>query len=143
MKKMSLLTLIVLVLAGCSYGLNVQHSEVIDVSKTTGMADGQYRDSRSGTVTHMDFGFFGGGLGKGAASVGTAAAGSGLGGFGASIRPPATQGDPVPFARSIAMINYSRKLSRVKFDYDGIIDFEFSDKPTKAQYQPFGRQSLE
>ena len=128
MRSFVLLLVMVLGLSGC---VSVQHAEIIYTDKD-GYASGQYRDVRSGSVCNLAFGMFGMGSGVNL----------GVGGFGAVINPAPTQGDPTPFARSIAMINYSRKLTKLKFDYDGIVDYEFSDKPLKNGYQPFGRQPL-
>lgn len=126
MKTLSLIMVMILGFSGC---MSVQHAEIIDADKD-GYASGQYRDVRSGTICNL--GFVGGGLGVNA--------GGGAAGF--IIAPAPTQGDPTPFARSIAMINYSRKLTKFKIDYDGIVDYEFSEKPLSSGYRPFGPQPL-
>ncbi len=128
MKTLSLMMIMVVGLSGC---MSVQHAEIIDTDKD-GYASGQYRDVRSGSVCNLGFGGFGMGSGVNL----------GVGSFGALISPAPAQGDPTPFARSIAMINYSRKLTKLKIDYDGIVDYEFSEKPLKRGYQPFGAQPL-
>ena len=137
MKK---LILIAIGLALCSGCVTVDHATVIDTSKI-GDASGQYRDARQGTVGN--FGIFGTGAGVGGASgmglslTGAALAGtsgsssSGGGGMlGLRVYPAPTEGNPIPFARSIAMINYSKKLKSIKYDeFGGVIDYEFETQP--------------
>jgi hypothetical protein len=74
--------------------------------------------------------------------------------LGLRIYPSPTQGDPLPFARSIAMINYSKRLSSIKYDETGgIIEYEFNPRPMsmRSEYAPpkaqepsaFGHQPIE
>lgn len=154
MTKWGLITIISLLLVGC---VSVQHSEFIGTDHE-GMASGIYRDNRSGTICNISI--WGTGAGASAATsaastavgaaaspwMGNLAQNGGSGAFGAAglhINPPPTQGNPLLFARSIAMINYSRRLLNIKYDDTGeIIKYEFSDKPLKKRkYQPFGQTS--
>lgn len=133
MKKLSLMVIIVMVLAGCAGTAQINHSTVVGTDQN-GYATGHFTDTRTGNFCKVEFGAFGAGAG----------AAEGLGGLGFIVSPPATQADPTPFARSIAMINYSRSLGKLKIDYDGIVDYEFTEKPlTKRGYQPsFGPQPI-
>lgn len=135
MKKLTLLVILALALAGCASNAQVTHSTVLGTD-ASGYATGHFTDNRSGSFCTVAFGTIGYGSGSGAATTATTA-GKGLGGVGFTMIPPPTQADPTPFARSIAMINYSRTLTKLKIDYDGIIDYEFTDKPvTKRGHQP-------
>ncbi|MBM4295036.1 MAG: hypothetical protein FJ126_09070 [Deltaproteobacteria bacterium] len=156
MKKIGLLVIILTALGGC---VSVDHSTVIGTD-ASGLATGQYRDSRTGNVCNVDL--YGAGAGAAVASsaasmaqgalgllsIGNATAlgarasrgatssesSSGAGGmFGIRITEPRTQGNPLPFAQSIATINYSRKLKSVKYDeFGGIYEYEFGDPPRTA-----------
>ena len=77
-----------------------------------GFATGQYSDSRAGEVCGS----------SGALNMG--------------------QGNPVNFARSIAMINYSRRLDKISADDAcGSREYTFTSSPIKQKnYQPFGSQ---
>jgi hypothetical protein len=147
---------------GC---VTVDNTTLIDTDKD-GYASGQFRDVRTGKAA--DVSLYGGGAGAAASSsagafVAAAAAGaknaasSGGGGgmFGLHIKPGPTQGDPVPFAKSVAMINYSKRLKSIKYDeMGGVIEYEFgpgpmsmrSDSPaSKGTKMPsaFGHQPVE
>ncbi len=179
MKKIGWLLLIMaLGVWGC---VTADNSTLIDTGQQ-GFASGQYRDTHQGKVA--DFDIYGGGAGASAASSAASLAGSALlstvttgvgsrtaaisgsnansgsssggggGMLGLRIHPPATQGDPLPFARSIAMINYSRRLASIKYDESGgIIEYEFNSgpqamstgyAPPKAQEpSAFGHQPIE
>jgi hypothetical protein len=52
------------------------------------------------------------------------------------------QGNPLNFARSIAMINYSRRLDKISADDAcGSREYTFTTSPIKQKnYQPFGSQ---
>jgi hypothetical protein len=164
MKK---LILIAMGLALCSGCVTVDHASVIDTTQI-GDASGQYRDVRHGKVGN--FGIFGTGAGAGGADAAglslTAAAlagssgssSSGGGGMlGLRVYPAPTEGNPMPFARSIAMINYSKKLKSIKYDeFGGVIDYEFEQQPvsylkttppasgtTRQRRSSFGHQPVE
>lgn len=155
MKKIGLLSLIMaLAVWGC---VTVDNSTIVDADQN-GVASGQYRDIRHGQV--CDFGIYGGGAGAAAASsatgiITTAAGGTltnsgpnaasssgGGGGFlGLRVLPAPAQGDPLPFARSIAMINYAKKLKKVSYDDCGLVSFEFNDQGP-ARPAAFGHQPV-
>jgi hypothetical protein len=136
-KKLILIAIGLALCAGC---VAVDHATVIDTTKI-GDASGQYRDARHGTVSN--FGIFGSGAGVGGAdAAGLVLNASGLAGnsgssssggggmLGLRVYPAPTQGDPLPFARSIAMINYSKKLKSIKYDeFGGVMDYEFESQP--------------
>jgi hypothetical protein len=142
MKKIGLLLVIMaLSVWGC---VTADNTTLIDTDQH-GYAGGQYRDVHHGKVADVDI--FGGG-------AGASASGGGGGALGLMIHPAPTQGDPLPFARSIAMINYSRRLSSIKYDESGgIIEYEFNSgpqamgtgyAPPKAQMpSSFGYQPIE
>jgi len=135
-KKLILIAMGLALSSGC---MTVDHATIIDTTQS-GDASGQYRDVRQGQVS--DFGIFGTGAGAGAASAlgqsltalaatsGSSSSGGG-GMLGLRVYPAPTQGNPIPFARSIAMINYSKKLKSIKYDeFGGVIDYEFEVQPT-------------
>lgn len=138
---------------GCS-SMAVDNKTLLDAPEN-GYASGQYRDVRSGKVA--DYGFFATGAGAAAAggassllNAGTTSllqgssnptsSGGGGGMIGLRVYPAPTQGDPLPFARGVAMINYSKKLKRISYDQaGGVIEYEFDSNPFAAQtsaYQP-------
>jgi len=158
MKKLGLLTLILtLAVWGC---VAVDHTTVVDADHS-GYASGQFRDVRHGTVAN--FGIFGAGAGAAAAAAGStaltslatmatlsstanlannASSGGGGGMLGLRVYPAPSQGDPMPFARSIAMINYSKKLTRVSYDDCGVVSYEFGE-PQQARPSSFGHQPIQ
>ncbi|MGB7912145.1 MAG: hypothetical protein WCF59_07955 [Desulfobaccales bacterium] len=158
MKKIGWLLLIMaLGVWGC---VTADNTTLIDTDQQ-GYASGQYRDTHRGQVA--DFGIYGGGGGAGAAAASRAigpllsntnsgSVGGGMAGL--KVNPAPTQGDPLPFARSIAMINYSKRLSSIKYDETGgIIEYEFNPGPMsmRSAYAPpkaqepsaFGHQPIE
>jgi hypothetical protein len=156
MKKIGLLLLIMaLGVWGC---VTVDNSTIVDADQN-GAATGQFRDIRHGKV--CDFGVYGGGLAASAAGSNAlfSAASNGLGAnsatqantgpssgggggfFGLRVRPAPAQGDPLPFARSIAMINYAKKLKKVSYDDCGLVSFEFNDQGP-ARPAAFGHQPI-
>ena len=152
MKKLMPFLLLAAALSGC---LSVDHTTVIDTNQE-GYATGQYRDVRSGKICDMAAWGLGGGGASSAASAAllipsafsnTSSSHSGSGGGGAAgfrISPPPTQGNPMPFARAVATINYSRRLANIRYDEQGdIVEYQFSDRPLKQGYQPFGRQPVQ
>jgi len=140
MKVACALCLFIFLMGGCASNNNIHHSESIDID-ARGLATGQYRDVRSGYFDSVYVGGAGGGWGLNGAG--------GLGGFAVAVQPPPTQGNPLDFARSVAMINYSKKLKSVRYDESGdIIDYEFEGQPSSYQAPPrrlpdtFGRQPV-
>lgn len=140
MKKIgSLMLILALGVWGC---VTVDNATVVDTDQS-GYATGQFRDTRNGRVAN--FGVFGSGAGGAASATGSALAiglqgisqvgpsnTSGLGGgmLGLRVYPAPTQGDPVPFARAVAMINYSKKLKSIKYDESGgVIEYDFNEQP--------------
>jgi len=152
MKKLIPFLLLAAALSGC---VSVDHTTVIDTNQE-GYATGQYRDVRSGKICDLAVWGLGGGGASSAASAAfaiplalTSAANShsGGGGGGAAgfrISPPPTQGNPMPFAKAVATINYSRRLANIRYDEQGdVVEYKFSDGPLKQGYQPFGRQPVQ
>ncbi len=159
MKIFGLLILIVLLgVGGC---VTVDNSTLVDAD-SHGYANGQYRDVRSGKL--CDFGIFGGGAASAAAnansmlassittaasiatgnSTGSSKSSSGGGGLvGLRVYPAPAQGDPLPFARSIAMINYSKKLTKVSYDDSGLVNYEFGEPTQKSRPSSFGHQPVQ
>lgn len=118
MKILGLILVLGLLASGCA---TYHHSEYIDTDQQ-GLASGKYSNSSSGPSGSFALAGAGGGVGSGG--------GGGLG-FGAiavsSSPPPVT---PYNFARSVAMINYSKKLKSIKYDEDGgIVEYEFDNQP--------------
>jgi hypothetical protein len=150
MKNLGIMLAIILPLAGC---VTVDHSEVIR-TEANGLASGEYRDVRTGTLANVEFGALGGAASS-MATTSTAvlnalvrsgpAMGAGAGAIGFRVKPAPAQGDPTHFARSIAIINYSKRLAKIDYDEAGdIIKYEFNDKPLKRpNYQPCVHQSPE
>jgi hypothetical protein len=148
MKKLGLMLALILPFAGC---VTVDHSEVIR-TEANGLASGEYRDVRTGTLANVEFGAFGGAASSMASTATTVigalaksgpAMGAGAGAIGFRVKPAPAQGDPTRFARSIAIINYSTRLAKIDYDEAGdIIKYEFNDKPLKRpNYQPCVQQS--
>jgi hypothetical protein len=159
MKKFGVLILITaLGVCGC---VTVDNSTLVDAD-TQGYASGQYRDVRHGKIAN--FGIFGGGAGSSATtsagallssltsatSIASSSSGfkndnSGNGGgmLGLRVWPAPTQGDPMPFARSVAMINYSKKLTRVTYDDSGLVNYEFGEATQRPRPISFGYQPIQ
>ncbi|MEW6659752.1 MAG: hypothetical protein AB1424_13930 [Thermodesulfobacteriota bacterium] len=122
MKIVGLILMMVLLFAGCA---TFQHSELISTDQQ-GFAAGRYSlDSQGPTGSVL---ISGTGAGWGA---------PGAGGFGGAAifgetGPP--KGNALNFARSVAMINYSKKLKSVKYDeLGGIIEYEFDQQPVPGR----------
>ena len=153
MKKIgSVILIMALGVWGC---VSVDHSTVVDTD-TSGYASGQFRDVRHGTLAN--FGIFGGGAGAAAASAATgtilsatsisgpnssANSGGGGGMLGLRVYPAPTQGDPMPFARSIALINYSKMLKKITYDDCGLVSYEFRDIGPGPHPSAFGHQPVQ
>jgi hypothetical protein len=142
MKIVGLMVVTALLLAGCA---TFQRSEVIETDKLDGYASGNYRDNSGGRTG--EFALAGGGAGGGA----TAAGGGALG---MTIKTGPPNSGAYQFARSIAMINYSKKLKSIKYDETGrIIEYEFDQRPLSrntgyspaqpAPNQSFGYQPVQ
>jgi hypothetical protein len=147
MKQLGLVIAFILPFAGC---VTVDHSEVIR-TEANGLASGEYRDVRTGTLANVEFGALGGAASSmgatftqavGALAQSGPAMGAGAGGIGLRVKPAPVQGDPTLFARSIAIINYSKRLAKIDYDEAGdIIKYEFNDQPLKRRnYQPCVQQ---
>jgi hypothetical protein len=119
-----MITALAVVLLGCA---SFQRSEVIETDKLEGYAAGTYRDNSSGPNGSLDV--VGSGAGWGA--------GGGAGAAGINLRTGPPPSGALDFARAIAMINYSKKLTSVKYDqYGGVIDYEFDQTPlARSKYR--------
>jgi len=160
MRKLTAIILVLALTGGCA---TIEHSTVVGTDPQ-GNATGEFRDVRHGCFNTVTLWAAGAGASDAASSAASAAlavtgAGSllagrrssdssatGAGGMlGIRISPPPTQGDPVPFARSIAMINYSKKLKKIKYDETGdILEYVFDDSPSRSEAPAptFGRQPI-
>jgi len=118
MKIFGMLLVMGLLVSGCA---TFQHSEAIGTD-AQGFATGRYSlDSQGPTGSVFISGGGGGWGGAGAGGLGGAAI------FG-ETGPP--KGNAVNFAKSMAIINYSKKLKSIKYDeVGGIIDYEFEQDP--------------
>ena len=118
MKLLGVVTVIALVCSGCTMS---HRSEVIDTDKLGGYASGTYDSKSHGPSGRMAVG--GSGYGAGGA-------GAGFGMAWASVETGPPPSGAYDFARSIAMINYSKKLKSIKYDeFGGVIDYEFEQQP--------------
>jgi hypothetical protein len=126
MKIVGLMVVAALLLSGCA---TFQRSEVIDTDKLDGYASGNYQDHSSGRTG--EFALAGGGAGGGASAAGGGA-------LGMTIKTGPPNSGAYQFARSIAMINYSKKIKSIKYDETGrIIEYEFEPRPlTQASVYP-------
>ncbi|MEJ5329130.1 MAG: hypothetical protein WHT07_03140 [Desulfobaccales bacterium] len=155
MRKVTVIILALALAGGCA---TIEHSTVVGTD-AHGNATGEFRDVRHGCFNTVTIWAAGAGASEAASSAAVLtgsifdlaqrnssnSSGSGAGGMlGIRISPPPTQGDPVPFARSIAMINYSKKLKRIKYDETGdILEYVFDDSPSREAPAPtFGRQPI-
>ncbi|MBI4642933.1 MAG: hypothetical protein HY743_04200 [Deltaproteobacteria bacterium] len=134
MKIFGLLLVMGLLVSGCA---TFQHSELIGTDQQ-GFATGKYScDSQGPTGSVLISGAGGGWGGAGVGGLGGAAI---LGETG----PP--KGNAINFAKSVAIINYSKKLKSIKYDEaGGIIDYEFEQQPltrTSSKQPPAMRSSL-
>jgi hypothetical protein len=111
MKLQALILGVMMVVPACA---TFQHSENISVDHFG--ATGNYRDSRSGALYTL--GLLGG------AGVGGGTAGGGA--MGLRMDSSQSQSDPRYFARSIVMVDLSKKLRSVKVDEcEGIREYEY------------------
>ncbi|MGA7564136.1 MAG: hypothetical protein WBW55_13090 [Desulfobaccales bacterium] len=145
MKIISLIGVILAMAVGLAFSgcANVDHRVVIDTDKTNSFAAGQYSDSRSGQMGGWGFWVFGGGAGDTFPSWSPW-----------SVKQ--ADSDPERFARAIAMINYSKRLSAIRYDQTGgVLEYDFNQAPTGRQSrapltsgegglsQSFGHQPVE
>lgn len=148
MKTLGLIVVIMLVFSGCGTTLN--HSESLSVDHFG--ATGTYSDSRAGSL--YEFALTAGGGGGGEGFVGSAAhsapSGMGAGGLGLFIRSNQSQSDPRNFARSIVMVDLSKKLKSIKVDdVEGIREYEYIQPLVKSEVKSknlpssFGHQPVE
>jgi len=121
MKVVSLGLAVALALAfsGCA---TFQRAEVIETDKFEGFASGEYRDNSSGRTGTVALA----GTGAGWAMGGP----GGLGALAFSVKTGPPPSGAHQFAKSIAMINYSKRLKSIKYDeMGGIIQYEFEQRP--------------
>jgi hypothetical protein len=160
MEKVTAIILALALVGGCA---TIEHSTVVGTDPQ-GNATGEFRDYRHGCFNTVTIWAAGAGASDAASSAAAAtlaatsagtiltgrnssdSGASGAGGMlGIRISPPPTQADPVPFARSIAMINYSKKLKKIKYDETGdILEYVFDDSPSRSEAPAptFGRQPI-
>jgi len=134
MKILGLILVVILLLSGCA---TFQRSEVIETDKLDGYASGEYRDNSSGRTG--TFGMAGSGAGWASGGPG------GLGALGMTVKTGPPPSGAYKFAKSIAMINYSKKLKSIKYDETGrIIEYEFDQRPLtrSSSYPPSAKSSL-
>lgn len=142
MKTLVLVLVIMLSLGGCATTYN--HSENIEVDHFG--ATGSYRDTRSGTLCKVAI--------MGAGGGGSASGALGLGGLGIVVDSSQGQSDPRAFAKSIVMVDLSKKLKSIKVDDAGEFrEYEYVQPPSRSEYQStkprskapsaFGRQPIE
>ena len=119
MKILGLILVMGLLASGCA---SFQHSEYIDTDQLQGYASGRYNSSSSGPSGTFALGGAGGGIGSGG--------GGGFGGGAIAVTSGPPEITPHNFARSVAMINYSKKLKSIKYDETGgIVEYEFDHQP--------------
>lgn len=126
MKTWGLILIMAFLVAGCA---TFNHSEMIDADQQ-GYATGRYVNNSSGPNGSVFV--TGSGVGWGAPGGG----GLGAAAIGVTTGPPDI--NATNFARSVAMINYSKRLKSVKYDeFGGTIEYEF-DQPTakRTAYAP-------
>ena len=137
MRIIALIVGLLLVVPACATNLN--HSEDINVDHFG--ATGSYHDSRSGSLCKMAL--FAGGGGGGQVGVGAGA-------LGLMVDSSQSQGDPRYFARSIVMVDLTKRLKSIKVDEaDGTREYEYvqpgssSTKPQSSLPSSFGHQPIQ
>ena len=119
MKILGLILAMGLLVSGCA---TFHHSEYIDTDQLQGYAAGKYNSSSSGPSGSFVLGGAGGG--------GSVSGGGGFGGGAISVTSGPPEVSSYNFARSVAMINYSKKLKSIKYDETGgIVEYEFDHQP--------------
>jgi hypothetical protein len=125
MKILGLILVTGLLASGCA---NFKHSEVVDTDQQ-GYATGRYASHSEGRTGSVMFGASGAGSAAGISNYGF-----GFGALALSVEtgpPPVT---PYYFAKSIAMINYSRNLKSIKYDQlGGIVEYQFYQRPSGGE----------
>lgn len=128
MKILGLGLVLILAVSGCS--TKYTHSESIDVDHFG--ATGFYRDNRQGSLAK--FALFGGGGGGGGAV--------GVGALGIRADSSQSQSDPRNFAKSIVMVDLSKKLKSIKVDeVEGIREYEYVQPLMKGDSRPSAPKS--
>jgi hypothetical protein len=118
MKLIALILGVMMVVPACT---TFQHSENISVDHFG--ATGNYSDSRSGALYKL--GLAGSGVGAGG--------NFGFGALGLAVDCSQSQSDPRYFARSIVMVDLSKKLRSVKVDEcEGIREYEYVQPTDKS-----------
>jgi hypothetical protein len=136
-----LILVMVFAFSGCA---QFQRSAVIDTDQLSGYASGTYKENSQGTNGTLSIGGAGSSWGGGGA----------FGGGYVYLHTGPPKSGTYDFARSIAMINYSKKLKKITYDeYGGVIDYEFEDGPVASAAQgsvkkpklpsAFGHQPIE
>ena len=138
MRTIALIVGFMLMVPACT--TTFQHSENINVDHFG--ATGNYSDSRSGNLYKFDL----------AASGAGAGGNFGWGGLAFRMDSSQSQSDPRYFARSIVMVDLSKKLKSVKVDEcDGIREYEYvqptergdyKSKPSSTLPSAFGHQPI-
>jgi hypothetical protein len=138
MKLLALILGIMMVVPACA---TFQHSENISVDHFG--ATGNYQDSRSGMLYTLGL--------CSAAGVGGGTVGAGA--LGLRVDSSQSQSDPRYFARSIVMVDLSKKLRSVKLDEaEGIREYEYvqptdrsdsKSKPSSMLPSSFGHQPIQ
>jgi len=137
MKPLGLILVVVMLLSGCA---TFQRAEVIETDKLDGYASGEYRDNSSGRTGTL--GLAGSAYGAGSGASG---AGAGFGGLGIDVKTGPPPSGAYVFAKSIAMINYSKKLKSITYDETGrIIEYQFDQRPLSrsSAYPPSAKSTL-
>lgn len=128
MKIIGLILAIALAISGCA---TFNHSESMTVDHLG--ATGSYTDTRTGSLYKMAL-LAGGGGGH---------VGIGAGGLGIILDSSQSQSDPRNFAKSIVMVDLSKKLKSIKVDeIEGIREYEYVQPLTKTEYKPKTQSSL-
>ena len=120
MRIIALIMGLLMVVPACA---TFQHSESITVDHFG--ATGTYSDSRSGTLSRVAL------YGAGGAGMPARAGAAGL-----LIDSSQSQSDPRYFARSIVMVDLSKKLKSVKLDEaEGIREYEYVQPTDRSDYR--------
>jgi|GEM_PF-4103333 len=117
--------------SGCA---TVNHTENFDVDQYG--ATGSYYHHSFGPSYKMAFAAGGGGSGTGVGS------GAGAGGLGFMIDNTHPQSDPRYFAKSVVMLDLSKKLTKVTVDdVTGIREYEYAQPAARGGYKSSAARS--